>query len=175
MWNDYSQNQMLYTSVTTIETCRSYYTSRCHYLLSSLFSSSSSYLNFKSVPQIPTYSIFLSPLNNNNVLRLRHYDAIRKRYYHHGLIGNGSKNSKGSILMTGQSTESTYSRVSHIRNLSTMNSNNDYTNNNSYFKSFIIRFSKYVRIIRIPIIAFSIYTLGYHRGVVESHRNPYYF
>lgn len=45
----------------------------------------------------------------------------------------------------------------------------------SYYRSFITLFSRYVRIIRIPIIAFGIYTLGYHQGVIESHRNPIYF
>lgn len=33
----------------------------------------------------------------------------------------------------------------------------------------------YFRVVRIPIIAYGIFTIGYRQGVIESHRNPYAF
>jgi Peptidase family M48 len=37
------------------------------------------------------------------------------------------------------------------------------------------RLGRYLRIVRIPVIAAGIYSLGYHQGIIESHRNPHKF
>ena len=33
----------------------------------------------------------------------------------------------------------------------------------------------YLRIVRLPIIAYGIFTIGYRQGIIDSHRNPYKF
>ena len=42
-------------------------------------------------------------------------------------------------------------------------------------KPFLQRVGFFVRLIRIPVIAAGIYSLGYQNGIIESQRNPQHF